>query len=92
MFFKQASDKNRYAHDQASFHEPLGRKSSVGRAKEKHQAALPDALSSFFDSLQYSSGQERSEDDIRATLDDIYTTWGDIFFHTKNAINFQKFL
>ena len=24
----------------------------------------------------YSSGQERSEDDIRATLDDIYTTWG----------------
>ena len=26
----------------------------------------------------YSSGQERSEDDIRATLDDIYTTWGDI--------------
>ena len=29
-------------------------KSSVGRAKEKHQAHLPDALSSFFDSLQYS--------------------------------------
>ena len=40
----------------------------------------------------YSSGQERSEDDIRATLDDIYTTWGDIFFHMKNAINFQKFI
>ena len=29
---------------------------------------------------------------IRATLDDIYTTWGDIFFHMKNAINYQKFL
>jgi len=39
----------------------------------------------------YSSGQERSEDDIRATLDDIYTTWGDIY-HRKNAINFQKFI
>ena len=31
----------------------------------------------------YSSGQERSEDDIRATLDDIYTTWGDIFSYEK---------
>ena len=40
----------------------------------------------------YSSGQERSEDDIRATLEDIYTTWGDIFFRMKNAINFQKFI
>jgi hypothetical protein len=40
----------------------------------------------------YSSGQERSEDDIRGTLDDIYTTWGDIFFRMKNAINFQKFI
>ena len=72
--------------------DPWGRESSVERAKEKHQAHLPDALSSFFDRIQYSSGQERSEDDIRATLDDIYTTWDDIFFHMKNAINFQKFL
>lgn len=29
---------------------------------------------------------------IRATLDDIYTTWGDIFFRMKNAIIFQKFI
>lgn len=44
------------------------------------------------DEEDYSSGQERSEDDIRATLEDIYTTWGDIFFRMKNAINFQKFI
>ena len=29
---------------------------------------------------------------IRATLDDIYTTWGSIFFPMKNAINIQKFI
>ena len=42
--------------------------------------------------MHSSSGQERSEGDIRATLEDIYTTWGDVFFHMKNAINFQKII
>ena len=93
MFFKQASDKNRYAHDQASFHGPFGGRIICQKGKRKAPGSfLPDALSPFFDSLQYSSGQERSEDDIRATLDDIYTTWGDIFFRMKNALNFQKFI
>ena len=54
---------------------PWGRKSSVG--KEKHQARLPDALSSFFDRLQYSIGGGRCEDGAWTTFNDNCTTLAD---------------
>ena len=93
LLLEGARDGHWFAQLIGSFPGPFGGRIICQKGKRKAPGSfLPDALSSFFDSLQYSSGQERSEDDIRATLDDIYTTWGDIFFHTKNAINFQKFL
>jgi len=44
------------------------------KRKKSTRLHVPDALSSFFDRIQYSIGGGRREDDIRATLDDIYTT------------------
>ena len=71
---------------------PLGRIICRKGIKKSTRLHMPDALSSFSDRIQYSTGQRRREDDIGATLDDICTTCGDIFFHMKNANVLQKFI